>query len=146
MPFPFVLSTTSQVSFQASLTSSTHPSLPSAATSQRAILRAALKTHKRLSPSHQGNNYWSLASTIQNYSRFLISLDLALSGKAVGGEDVDIALAREPEIEWRPTLSSAAIPGRENERVRGKGLDYEIFFVHHTLALIQNLLARQSLL
>ncbi len=146
MPFPFVLSTTSHVSFQSSLTSSTHPSLPSAATSQRAILRAALKTHKRLSPSDQVNNLSSLASTTQNYLRYLISLDLALSGKAVAGEDVDIALAKEPVIEWRPTLSSTAVPGRENERVKGKGIDYEIFFVHHTLALIQNLLARQSLL
>ncbi|ETI20169.1 hypothetical protein G647_08203 [Cladophialophora carrionii CBS 160.54] len=146
MPFPFVLSTTSHISFQASLTSSTHPSLPSAATSQRAIVRAALKTHKRLSPSQQANNLLSLSSTIQTYLRYLSSLDLALSGKAVAGEDVDIALAKEPEIEWRPTLSSTAIPGRDNERVKGKGLDYEIFFIHHTLALIQNLLARQSLL
>ena len=146
MPFPFVLSTTSHVSFQSSLISSTHPSLPSAATSQRAILRAALKTHKRLSPSDQANNLASLASTIQNYVRYLLSLDLALSGKAVAGEDVDIALAKEPEIEWRPTLGSAAVPGRENDRVKGKGLDYEIFFTHHTLALVQNLLARRSLL
>ncbi|KIW62153.1 hypothetical protein PV04_10354 [Phialophora macrospora] len=146
MPFPFVLSTTSHISFQASLTSSTHPSLPPAATAQRAIVRAALKAHKRLSSSHQGNDLLSLASTIQTYLRYLISLDLALSGKAVAGEDVDIALAKEPEIEWRPTLSSTAIPGRENERVKGKGLDYEIFFIHHTLALIQSLLARQSLL
>jgi hypothetical protein len=146
MPFPFALSTTSHVSFQSSLTSSTHPSLPPASTSQRAILRAALKTHKRLSPSDQPNNLSSLASVIENYLRHLITLDLALSGKAVAGEDIDLALAREPEIEWRPTLGATSIPGRENERVKGKGLDYEIFFVHHTLALIQNLLARQSLL
>ncbi|KAJ9603215.1 hypothetical protein H2200_012510 [Cladophialophora chaetospira] len=146
MPFPFVLSTTSHISFGSSLTSSTHPSLPTAATSQRAILRAALKAHKRLSPSDQANNLSSLASTVENYLRYLISLDLALSGKAVAGEDIDIALAKEPAIEWRPTLSSNSIPGRENERVKGKGIDYEIFFAHHTLALIQNLLARQSLL
>jgi hypothetical protein len=146
MPFPFVLSTTSHISYQASLTSSTHPSLPSAATSHRAILRAALKAHKRLSPSDQASNLPTLISAIEKYLRFLTSLDLALSGKAIAGEDVDIALAKEPEIEWRPTLSSGAIPGRETERVIGKGLDFEIFFVHHTLALIQNLLARQRLL
>lgn len=146
MPFPFVLSTTSHFSFQSSLTSSTHPSLPSAATSQRAILRAALKAHKRLSPSDQANNLSSLASTVENYLRYLISLDIALSGKAVAGEDVDIALVKEPVIEWRPTLGSTPIPGRENERVKGKGIDYEVFFAHHALALIQNLLARQSLL
>lgn len=146
MPFPFVLSTTSGVSFQASLTSSTHPSLPSSATSQRAIVRAALKAHKRLPPSGQATNLLALSTTIQDYLRYLLSLDLALSGKPVAGEDVDIALAREPEIEWRPTLSSSAIPGRDIERVKGKGLDYEMFFVLHTLALVQHLLARQSLL
>ncbi|KIX05231.1 uncharacterized protein Z518_06103 [Rhinocladiella mackenziei CBS 650.93] len=146
MPFPFVISTTSNISFQSSLASSTHPSLPSSATSQRAILRAALKSHKRLSPSDQANNLLALASAIQNYLRYLLTLDLALSGKPIAGEEVDITLAKEPEIEWRPTLSSSPIPGRENERVKGKGLDYEIFFVHHTLALVQNLIARHSLL
>ncbi|KIW22197.1 uncharacterized protein PV07_12108 [Cladophialophora immunda] len=146
MPFPFVLSTTSHISFQASLISSTHPSLPSATTSQRAALRAALKAHKRLSAADQATNLLSLASTAQSYIRYLVTLDVALSGKPVAGEVVDIALAKEPEIEWRPTLGANAIPGRENERAKGKGLDYELFFVHHTLALIQNLLARQSLL
>ncbi|KAK5267524.1 hypothetical protein LTR96_007557 [Exophiala xenobiotica] len=146
MPFPFVLSTTSNISLQASLTSSSHPSLPSSSTSQRAFLRAALKGHKRLSPSDQANNLLPLSTTIQNYLRYLLTLDLALSGKPVAGEEVHIALAKEPEIEWRPTLSSVSIPGRENERVKGRGLDYEIFFVHHTLALVQHLLARQSLL
>ncbi|KAI1626422.1 hypothetical protein EDD37DRAFT_346568 [Exophiala viscosa] len=146
MPFPFVLSTTSNISFQSIYPSSTHPSLPSSATSQRAILRAALKSHKRLSPSDQANNLQSLASTIQAYLRYLLSLDLALSGKPVAGEEVHVALVKEPEIEWRPNLSSASIPGRDAERVKGRGLDYEISYVHHTLALVQNLLARQSLL
>lgn len=146
MPFPFVVSTTSNVSFHSSLASSTHPSLPSSASSQRAIVRAALKSHKRLSPSDQATNLLSLVSILQNYLRYLLTLDLALSGKPVASEDVDIALVKEPEVEWRPTLSSSPVPGRESERVKGRGLDYEIFFVHHTLALVQNLLARQALL
>ncbi|EXJ81812.1 hypothetical protein A1O1_07877 [Capronia coronata CBS 617.96] len=146
MPFPFVLSTTSQVSFQSSFTSSTHPSLPTAATSRRAVLRAALKSHKRLSPSDQATNLLALSTTINDYQRFLLTLDLALCGKSIAGEEVDIILAKEPEIEWRPTLGASGIPGRENDRVKGKGLDYELFFVLHTLALVQNLLARQSLL
>ncbi|KAK6367337.1 hypothetical protein LTS17_010263 [Exophiala oligosperma] len=146
MPFPFVLSTTSNISFQSSLTSSSHPSLPSTATSQRALLRAALKSHKRLPPTDQANGLLSIASTIHNYLRYLLTLDLALSGKPVAGEEVHVALAKEPEIEWRPTLSSAFIPGREKDRVKGRGLDYEIFFVHHTLALVHQLVARQSLL
>ncbi|KAK5047888.1 hypothetical protein LTR84_006076 [Exophiala bonariae] len=146
MPFPFVVSTTSSISFHSIVTSTTHPSFPSATSAQRAILRAALKDHKRLSPSDQATNLNSLLSTIQNYLRYLLALDLALSGRPIVGEEVDVALVKELEVEWRPTLISSAIPGRENDRVKGKGLDYEIYFVHHTLALIQNLLARQSLL
>lgn len=146
MPFPFVPSTTSQVAFQSHLTSSTHPSLPSATTSHRAILRSALKSHKRLNASDQTINLTNLATASTNYLKYLNSLDLALSGKPVSSEDVDIALVNEIEVEWRPTLSSSPVPGREAERVKGKGLDFEIYFVHHTLAIIHNLLARQSLL
>jgi hypothetical protein len=88
----------------------------------------------------------SLASNVRTYITYLSTLDLALSGKPIAGEDVDIALAKEIEIEWRPTLGSNALPGRESDRVKARGLDYEIYFVHHTLAIIQHLLARQSLL
>ncbi len=146
MPFPFRLSTTSQLSFQTKLTSSTHPSLPSLTTSQRAFLRAALKSHKRLSPTDQSNNLPSLVTAIRSYLKHLTSLDLALGGKPVAGEDVDIALLSEIEVEWRPTLSPSTVPGRENDRVKGRGLDFEIYFIHHTLALVQTLVARQALL
>ncbi|KAJ4524941.1 hypothetical protein HRR78_003088 [Exophiala dermatitidis] len=146
MPFPFVLSTTSRASFTDSLSSTTHPSLPSTASSRRSVLRAALKSHKRLSPSDQATNLPAVVTAIQDYLRYLLTLDLALCGKPVSGEDVDATLIREPQFAWRPTLGAGGIPGRENERIKGQGIDYEIFFVHHTLALVQNLLARQSLL
>ena len=146
MPFPFLLPTTSQLSFQSNLTSSTHPSLPSITTSQRSFLRAALKAHKRLSPADQSNNLPNLITAITSYLKHLNSLDLALGGKPVSGEDVDIALINEIEVQWRPTLSSNVVPGRESERVKGRGLDFEIYFVHNTLALVHNLLARQALL
>lgn len=146
MPYPFVVSTTSSIPIHSNLTSTTHPSFPSTTSAQRAILRAALKNHKRLSPTDQATNLNNLISTIQNYLRYLLALDLALSGRPIVGEEVDVALVKELEVEWRPTLISNAIPGRENDRVKGKGLDYEIYFIHHTLALVQNLLARQSLL
>ncbi|KEF57305.1 uncharacterized protein A1O9_05222 [Exophiala aquamarina CBS 119918] len=146
MPFPFVVSTTSAISFHSNVTSTTHPSFPLTTSSQRAILRAALKSHKRLPPSDQAINLNNLLSTTHNYLRYLLALDLALSGRPVAGEEVDVALVKEVEVGWRPTLISSAIPGRDNDRVKGKGLDYEIYFVHHTLALIHNLLARQSLL
>ncbi|ETN43744.1 uncharacterized protein HMPREF1541_02903 [Cyphellophora europaea CBS 101466] len=146
MPFPFAPSTTSQVAFQSHLTSSTHPSLPSATTSQRSVVRSALKSHKRLSASDQSNNLSALVTALSEYLKYLCSLDLGLSGKPVSNEDVDIALINEIEVEWRPTLGSSNIPGREAERVKGKGLDFELYFVHHTLAVVYNLLARHSLL
>ena len=146
MPFPFVPSTTSQLPFQTHLTSSTHPSLPSATTSQRSVVRSSLKSHKRLSPADQANNLSSLTTVLSEYLKYLNSVDLALSGKPVSSEDVDIALVNEIEVEWRPTLGASNIPGRESERVKGKGLDFELYFVHHTLAIIYNLMARHSLL
>jgi hypothetical protein len=147
MPFPFTPSTTSQVAFQSHLTSSTHPSLPSATTSQRTILRSALKAHKRLNGSDQAQNLRSLVTQLTSYLKYLATLDLALGGQAISGEDVDIALVNEIEVSWRPTLSaSSTIPGREAERVKAAGLDYELYFTHHTLSTIHTLLARQALL
>ncbi|RMZ77824.1 hypothetical protein DV737_g4123, partial [Chaetothyriales sp. CBS 132003] len=146
MPFPFVLSTTSQLSLQSSLTSSTHPSLPSTATSRRVLVRAALKEHKRLSASDKTNHLPALVSVLEEYLKYLVSIDLSLSGKPVSGEEVDITLVSEVEVEWRPTLSTSTIPGRDNDRVKGRGLDFEIYFAHHTLALVHSLLTRQYLL
>lgn len=146
MPFPFTLSTTSHLSFQKDFTSSTHPSLSFTATSQRDLLRASLKTHKRLSATDQSSNISEILSALTSYLKYISTIDLALSGKTVSDEDIDIALTREIEVEWRPTLSSTSIPGREADRVRGQGLDYEFYFVHQTYAVVQNLLARQALL
>jgi hypothetical protein len=145
MPFPFTVSTTSQLSFQSHFTSSTHPSLPALTTSQRSVVRAALKSHKRLSANDQSINLAQLISIITAYLRHLCSLDLALSGKAISNEDVDIALTHEIEVEWRPTLTYPSMPGRETERLKGRGLDFEIYFVHHSLALLHGLQARQAL-
>ncbi|KAK5944198.1 hypothetical protein PMZ80_003479 [Knufia obscura] len=146
MPFPFVLSTTSHLSFQANFTSSTHPSLPSTTTSQRNLLRSTLKTHKRLSAADQSTNLNEVLSALTAYLKYICTLDLALSGASINDEDVDLALTKEVEVEWRPTLSSGSIPGRDADRVRGQGLDYEYFFVHQTYAAVQNTLARQALL
>lgn len=147
MPFPFVLSTTSHLSFQQNFTSSTHPSLPSAATSHRNLLRATLKRHKRLSPGDQAATLNDVLSALTSYMKYICTLDVALSGVTINDqEDVDLALVQEVAVEWRPTLSSANIPGRDSDRVRGQGLDYELYFVHQIYAVIQNLLARQALL
>lgn len=146
MPFPFVLSTTSHLSYQQHFTSSTHPSLLSTATSERNLLRSTLKTHKRLSATEQSTNLNEVLSALTSYLKYICTLDLALSGAVINDEDIELALTKEIEVEWRPTLSSGSIPGRDVDRVRGQGLDYEFFFVHQTYAVIQNLLARQALL
>lgn len=146
MPFPYTLSTTSHLSFQNHFTSSTHPALPAAATHQRNLLRSTLKTFKRLSSQDQSSQLGEVVSSLEGYLKYLSSLDLSLGGRSLAGEDVDLALVQEVEVEWRPTLAAPSVPGREVERVRGRGLDYDFFFVHHTYAVTYNLLARQALL
>lgn len=146
MPFPFILSTTSHLSFQQNFTSSTHPSLPASATTQRNLLRSILKTYKRLSPAEQSSNLNEVLSVLTSYLKYVCTLDLALSGSIVNDEDVDLALISEVEVEWRPTLASGTVPGREADRTRGRGFDYEFFFAHQTYAIVHSLLARQALL
>jgi hypothetical protein len=146
MPFPFTLPTTSHLTFQTHLLCSTHPSLPSSATSIRSVLRSTLKVHKRLPESQQPSNLRSVNTALLAYLPYLLTIDAALSGKPVAGEDVDIALASELEVEWRPTLSASAVPGRDAARVKGRGLDYEIYSVVSMLAILQSLLARDSIL
>ena len=146
MPFPFSLPTTSQLSFHAHYSSSTHPSLISTATSYRSILRSALKKHKRLSPTLQPGHLPTISSALNEYLPYLIALDAGLSGRRVAGEEVDIALHSDIAVEWRPTLSASQIPTREAARVKGMGLDYELSYVIHTLATVNILLAREQLL
>lgn len=146
MPFPFALPTTSHLTFQTHLLCSTHPSLPSEATSTRSVLRSALKAHKRLPESQQPNNLRVVNAALLAYLPYLLSIDAALSGKPVAGEEVDVALTSELDVEWRPALSASAVPGRDAARVKGRGLDYEIYSVLSTLANLQSLLARDSIL
>ena len=158
MPFPFALPTTSHLSFQSHLTSSTHPSLPSTATAHRAVLRSALKSHKRLPAAAQPTNLPAILSALQSYIPYLLALDAALSSRSptVAGEDIDVTLIQEITVEWRPTLSSSSlsstvVPGGRRDRaasarVKGCGLDYEIHSVLHTYATVFALLARQALL
>ncbi len=146
MPYPFALPTTSHLTFQTQLTSSTHPSLPATVTSARNNLRAALKTHKRLPSAQQSANLPHILTILSEYTPYLLTLDAGLSGKPVSGEDIDITLLKEVEVEWRPTLLSSPLPGREPPRVKGKCLDYEIYNVLHTLSVVHALLARSSLL
>lgn len=144
MPYIFSLPTTSVVNFSAILGSDTHPSLILSATTHRSVLRAALKRHKQLPLPSQASNLSLVVPAVENYLPFLFALDAGISGKLVDGEEVDVVLEREVEVEWRPSLGSAS-PGRQAARVRGRGLDYEICFVLTTLGYIYSSLARAQL-
>ena len=63
----------------------------------------------------------------------------------MAGEGVDVVLKSTPTLEWRPTLSDSAIPGRETTRMKIQSLEYEIYFVLSTLAYTNTLLSRASL-
>lgn len=144
MPFSFLIPTTSNVSFSPYFHSSTHPSLPLAATTHRAVLRNVLKKHRRLPAQSQSSNLVNILSAIENYIPYLFALDAGLGGKQVNGEEIDITLLKEIDLEWRTSLV-ATIPGREAPRLKGKGLDFEICFVLSTLAYVSTLLAQSQL-
>ena len=145
MPFPFLLPTTSILSYPTFTTSSTHPSLPLTTTTHRNILRSVLKQHKRLDPKSRSANLSTVLSALQDYLPYLLTLSAGLKGRTVYDEAVEVALRKEIEVEWRTNLTSASISGREAPRVKGKGIDYEISFVLFTLANVYTLQARSSL-
>ena len=145
MPFAFTLPTTSALPFSSFATSTTHPSLPLAASTHRGVLRSVLKKHKRLPLSSRASNLSTVLSALDEYLPYLLTLDAALCGRTVNKEEIDLALKEEISVEWRTTLT-ATLPGREPPRVKGKGLDFEIAFVLHTLACVYTLQARTQLL
>lgn len=144
MPYAFTLPTTSSLSYGESFSSDTHPSLLSSATIHRAVLRNALKKHKRLPVQARDSNISNILAAINDYLPYLCGLDAGLSGSPVDGEEVDVVLVKEVEPEWRASLA-AALPGREAPRIKGKGLDYEICYVLTTLAYVYVSLARVHL-
>lgn len=144
MPFPFVLPTTSSISFTDYFSSSTHPSLPLCATTARGVLRDALKKHKRTPPSSRASSLTTVHSALNDYIPFLFALDAGLSGATCAGEEIDLVLVKELEVEWRTTLS-ASLPGREPPRIKLKSLENELFFTLSTLAYVHSLHARAHL-
>jgi len=145
MPFPFTLPTTSSFSFSSYFQSSTHPSLPLSASTYRGVVRDALKKHKRLPPREQNANLSAILQSLNNYIPYLLAVDSGLAGQLVAGEELDIVLKTTPALEWRPTLSDSAIPGRETARLKIQSLEYEIYFVLSTLGYVYTLLSRSSL-
>lgn len=108
-------------------------------------MRDTLKKHKRLPPSEQSPHLASVLLSLNNYIPYLLALDDGLGSKPVAGEEVDVVLKSTPISEWRPTLSEAAVPGREMNRLKIQSLEYETYFVLSTLAYTYTLLSRASL-
>ncbi len=144
MPFPFILPTTSKITFTEYFTSSTHPSLPNCATTARGLVRDVLKRHKRIPPSSQASNLSVIISALNDYIPYLFALDAGLSGSTCAGEEIDLVLVKELEVNWRSTLGSA-IPGREPARIKLKSLESELCFTLSTLAFVYSLQARAQL-
>lgn len=151
MVYPFTVPTTSHLSFQTFLTSSTHPSLPQSASTARHALRLALKTHKRLPHPQQDTHLSTLLTTLNDYLPYLVTISSGLSGKPIesasgNSEEIEITLRTELESEWRPTLStpSTSLKTKPGSRIRGRGIDYELAFVLSILGYVLTRLARST--
>ncbi|KAG6042069.1 hypothetical protein E4U41_006190 [Claviceps citrina] len=146
MPFPFVLPTTSSFSFSSCFGCDSHPSLPLAASSQRGLVRDALKKHKRLPPTSRIGSLGAVIASIDAYLPYLLAVDAGVSSRTLeGGELITVVLKAAPSISWRPTLSGDIVPGRERPRVKVDSLEYDIFFVLSSLAYAYTLVARSTL-
>ncbi|KAI0483045.1 pH-response regulator protein palC [Xylariaceae sp. FL0804] len=145
MPFPFALPTTSSFSFSGSFTSESHPSLPLTASTHRGVVRDALKKHKRLPPASQTPHIPSVVSNLNGYIPYIFAIDAGQGKRALHGEEISIVQTSSPTIQWRPTLSDNAVPGRETARVKVQSLEHEILFALSTLGYAHTLLARAAL-
>ncbi|XXG94935.1 DNA-directed RNA polymerase core subunit rpc40 [Hypoxylon texense] len=145
MPFQFILPTTSSFSFSSSFTCESHPSLTLNASTHRGVVKSLLKKHKRLPAASQGPNLPLILSDLNGYLPYLLAIDAGLGNKLVSGEEVSVVLTSTPAIEWRPTLSDHAVPGKQISRVKIQSLEYELFFVLSTVGYTHTLLARSSL-
>lgn len=144
MPFPFTLPTTSATSFADYYNSVTHPSLPLAATTHRSVLRDALKSHKRLSPSSQPSHLLVIQDALASYLPYALTIQAALQHRPLAGDQIELVHLRQLELEWRPTLM-ATLPGREPPRIKIQSVHGEVAFLLQTLAYTHGLLARSQL-
>ncbi|KAJ5179040.1 hypothetical protein N7492_002250 [Penicillium capsulatum] len=147
MVYAFTLPTTSPLSFQCFIFSSTHPSLPQSASAARHALRLALKTHKRLPRGpRQDAHLPAVLSALNEYLPYLFAISHGLRGKAVqpvpssfeaqdgggiddafagiprSGEEIEITSHAEFVSSWKPTLSTGISLNIGNTGVEGKSL------------------------
>ncbi|KAF9879759.1 ph-response regulator protein palc [Colletotrichum karsti] len=145
MPFPFVLPTTSAFSFSTNFNSDSHPSLPLSASTYRGVVRDALKKHKRLPPTSQSSHISTVIGALNGYIPYILAVDAGLNPNSQFGDGIRLNASSSPSIEWRPTLSDNAVPGRERSRVKVQSIDHEIAFTLSTLANSYTLVARTAL-
>lgn len=146
MPFPFTLPTTSSTSLTDHFSSSTHPSFLLTATTQRSVLRDALKKHKRLPASSQQSHLSTVNEALNAYLPYLLALNASLSNQRTAHERVEITPTTPFQSQWRPTLSRPSNPAlREPDRVTLTTLSHELAFVLQTLAYVQTLHSRIAL-
>ncbi|KAL2697504.1 hypothetical protein AAEP93_011408 [Penicillium crustosum] len=146
MVYAFILPTTSPLSFQSFISSTTHPSLPQSASTARHALRLALKAHKRLPRGpRQDAHLPTVLSALNEYIPFLFAISNGLNDRSVPtdtypsafqdgytsggtnlrtGETVDITIRAEIESAWRHTLStsSALNFGSGGNKTSGNGI------------------------
>lgn len=172
MVYSFTLPTTSPLSFQPFISSSTHPSLPQSASTARHALRLILKAHKRLPRGpRQDAHLPAVLSALNEYIPYLFAISHGLSGRPIqndnatpgnreenhrSGEEIEITLRAEIESAWKPTLSAStsslgsstsSTSGNKGlrprgGRVTGRGIDFEIAFTLTTLGYVLSRLAR----
>ncbi|CAI7592202.1 unnamed protein product [Penicillium glandicola] len=128
MVYAFILPTTSPLSFQSFISSTTHPSLPQSASTTRHALRLALKAHKRLPRGpRQDAHLPTVLSALNEYIPYLFAISNGLNGRSSPTDTysfahldgytpgrtnirtpgaVDITIHAEIESAWRCTLSS----------------------------------------
>lgn len=173
MVYAFALPTTSPLSFQSFISSSTHPSLPQSASTARHALRLALKAHKRLPRGPPQDAHLPIVlAALNEYIPFIFAISRGLNAQH-GEADapglakesnnspprIEITVRAEIESAWKPTLSagntlsigSSNQPGNKSIRARGgrvagRGIEFEIAFTLTTLGYVLSRLARVGVL
>lgn len=85
-----------------------------------------------------------MISALNDYIPYLFALDAGLSGTSCAGEEIDLVLVKELEVDWRSTLGTS-IAGREPARIKLKSLESELCYTLSTLAYVYSLQARAQL-
>ncbi|PGH08474.1 hypothetical protein AJ80_07873, partial [Polytolypa hystricis UAMH7299] len=164
MVYPFSLPTPSPLHFPTHLSSPTHPALPQTASTQQHALRTALKQHNRLSPQQQDTNLPLVLNALDAYIPYLIALERATTqheDNDTNGGRIIVNIREEIFPEWRAPLTSPSpssipsflhraksdpnnnpTPRPRSNRIRGRGLSFELAFVLSTRGYVLSNLAR----